>query len=153
MCGHLPPQLKAECTEFIDDNIETLIKKLAENYPPEQICIFLRLCTPKEEILIYALGSKRSGINIGNIYLIEYEKKNQILTKPFSLIATNEIEDNTINGVETEYEVLSPECLLCEQLIREVEKKASSDKSRVRITITNTTNILFILCFLFKGSH
>lgn len=66
LCNYLPTQLQSECSDFIRDNSPALIEKLEANYPPEQICIYVRLCTPKEEMLIYALGNKRSGVNIGN---------------------------------------------------------------------------------------
>jgi saposin len=111
LCDRLPSSLKTECSEFIAENAEALIDNLIKRYSPQVACVKIHMCTPKQEMLIGALGSKRTSM----------------------AIETNEIEDNTIDGVEANVEISTPECLLCEQLIKEVEKKASNDKSRAHI--------------------
>lgn len=132
LCDHLPTQLKTECSDFVAENAEALIDNLIKKYPAQEACVKLHMCTPKQEMLINALGSKRTSM----------------------AIETNEIEDNTIDGVEANVEISTPECLLCEQLIKEVEKKAANDKSRVRMHLIliksrarNNDN------FAFSGTH
>lgn len=134
LCDHLPEQLKDECTEFIHDNSKALIDSLLKKYTPEKACIRIHMCTPQEEMFIYALGSKRTNMEIGKFQQANVADNARYLLSHFVLsVETNEIEDNTFNGREKDdIEISSPECLLCEQLMKEVEKKASSDKSRVR---------------------
>lgn len=130
LCDHLPDQLKDECTEFIRDNSRALIDSLLQKYTPEKACIRIHMCTPQEEMFIFALGSKKSSMDIGEYELTKIALNGEIMMH-FSASETNEIEDSTFNGKETDIEVSTPECLLCEQLIKEVEKKATNDKSRV----------------------
>lgn len=67
LCDHLPDQLKDECTEFIRDNSKAFIDSLIQKYSPEKACIKIHLCTPQEEMFIYALGSKRTSMAIGKL--------------------------------------------------------------------------------------
>lgn len=46
---------------------------------------------------------------------------------------------NTIYQIEPE-QTSAPECLLCEQLVKSVEKKITKDKSRVRIDSLRKNN-------------
>lgn len=130
LCDHLPASLKTECAEFIAENAEALIDNLIKKYPAQEACVILHMCTPKQEMLINALGSKRTSM----------------------AIETNEIEDNTIDGIESNVEISTPECLLCQQLIKEVEKKAANDKSRVSIQILKK-KLSVNEIISFSGSH
>lgn len=60
LCSHLSSQLRAECNDFVKTYTDELVDKLAEDFSPQQICLYLRLCTAKEEILIEHLGDKKS---------------------------------------------------------------------------------------------
>lgn len=53
----------------------------------------------------------------------------------FYFLVTNEIPDDTINGqlissIDVAYDA-SPNCLICEQVVKEVEKRVTNKKSRV----------------------
>lgn len=70
---------------------------------------------------------------------------------PHNLISVT----NTVYQIETE-ETSSPECILCEQLVKDVEKKISKDKSKVCLhsSLDNYFQMFFFLhsiCFLFSN--
>lgn len=61
LCSHLSAQLRTECNDFVKTYTDELVDKLAEDFSPQQICLYLKLCTAKEEILIEHLGDKKSS--------------------------------------------------------------------------------------------
>lgn len=61
LCSHLSTQLQAECNDFVQTYTDELVDKLSDDFSPQQICLYLRLCTAKEEILIQHLGDKTSS--------------------------------------------------------------------------------------------
>lgn len=66
LCNHLPPKMKAECVDFVETYTKELVDKLAQDFSPQQICLSLKLCTPKEEIFIEHLGDKKSSNDYRN---------------------------------------------------------------------------------------
>lgn len=64
LCSHLSSQLKNECDDFVQTYTDELIDKLSDDFSPQQICLYLRLCTAKEEILIEHLGDKKSSADL-----------------------------------------------------------------------------------------
>ncbi|CAG5121767.1 unnamed protein product, partial [Candidula unifasciata] len=44
MCNLMPTTLKSECVSFVD-NYTSIILKLLETFPPDQICSYLKLCS------------------------------------------------------------------------------------------------------------
>lgn len=60
LCIHLKDDLKAECVDFINTYTAELVDKLANDFTPREICLYLKLCTEKEEILIEKIGDKSS---------------------------------------------------------------------------------------------
>lgn len=64
LCSHLTTQLKAECNDFVQTYADELIDKLANDFTPQQICLYLKLCTSNEEILIEHLGDKKSSADL-----------------------------------------------------------------------------------------
>lgn len=53
-----------------------------------------------------------------------------------------------IRILSTDDDFTSPECVLCEQLVKEVEKKVKNDKSRVCFIIQNAEKINKLTLFL-----
>ncbi|XP_059612395.1 uncharacterized protein LOC132258881 [Phlebotomus argentipes] len=111
LCTHLPRKLMGECNDFVETYSSELVDMLINDFSPEEICVNLRLCqdnTPK-------------------------------IRKENNDIFTNEIPDDTVNGqfvtndfTPRRYET-TPECLLCERVINEVEKKVVNKKSKEQI--------------------
>lgn len=64
LCGHLSSQLRAECNDFVQTYTDELVDKLSDDFSPQQICLYLKLCTSKEEILIAHLGDKTSSADL-----------------------------------------------------------------------------------------
>lgn len=64
LCSHLTNQLRAECSDFVQTYTDELVDKLADDFSPQEICLSLRLCTAKEEILIQHLGDKKSSADL-----------------------------------------------------------------------------------------
>uniref|UniRef100_A0A6B2EIA5 Putative saposin n=1 Tax=Phlebotomus kandelakii TaxID=1109342 RepID=A0A6B2EIA5_9DIPT len=110
LCNHLPQKLTPECKDFVDTYSSELVDMLINDFSSEEICVNLRLCDPKPTI----------------------EKENND-------VLTNEIPDDTVNGqfvtnnfYPKPYDS-TPECLLCERVINEVEKKVVNKKSKEQI--------------------
>lgn len=57
LCSRLSNDLKAECVDFVNTYTAELVDKLANDFTPREICLYLKLCTEKEEILIEHIGS------------------------------------------------------------------------------------------------
>lgn len=137
LCNHLSDSLKVECLDFVQTYTNELVDKLSNDFSPQEICLYLKLCTPKEEIVIENLGDKKSASNVQlRTYIFHSNSKNCIFYKYF--VSTAEIpSENYIYKVEIEDsdedEWSSPECLLCEELVKKVEKKVENDKSREHI--------------------
>ncbi|XP_055696691.1 prosaposin [Lutzomyia longipalpis] len=113
LCSHLPQKLTPECKDFVDTYSSELVDMLINDFTAEQICVNLRLCkdTPVPPTV--------------------HNEDNDIFT--------NEIPDDTVNGQlvtddfqPKRYET-TPECLLCERVINEVEKKVVNKKSKEQI--------------------
>jgi len=82
---------------------------LANDFTPQQICVYLKVCT-------------------------DNKKPSYVPIVGGADILTNEIPDNTYNGypiknTDVEYAV-TPNCILCEQVIKEIEKNIHNKKSK-----------------------
>lgn len=60
LCTHLRDDLKAECIDFINTYTAELVDKLANDFSPREICLYLKCCTDKEETLIENIGNRAS---------------------------------------------------------------------------------------------
>lgn len=133
LCSHLPKKLAGECTDFVDTYSSELIEMLITDFTPQQICAYLKLCTAKLEP--YEMPPKRND-DAKDIckYIILFSCNWKWISIEF-ISVTNEIHDETVNGqhtstVDQEY-LTSPQCLLCQRVIKEVEKEVINKKSRV----------------------
>uniref|UniRef100_A0A1L8DZ96 Putative saposin-related protein n=1 Tax=Nyssomyia neivai TaxID=330878 RepID=A0A1L8DZ96_9DIPT len=138
LCSHLPQKLTPECKDFVDTYSSELIDMLINDFSTDQICINLRLC-------------KDPSPSAGPRW-----EHNDILT--------NEIPDDTVNGqfatedlIPKRYET-TPECLLCERVINEVEKKVVNKKSKEQIkhaleTACNKVKKMRDKCLAYVEKH
>lgn len=107
LCSHLTNKLQPECNDFVETYTAELLKMLADDFTPQQICVYLKLCTDSKPTFVPITGGD---------------------------IETNEIPDYTYNGQpittkEVEY-VATPNCILCEQIVKEVEKNIHNKNSK-----------------------
>uniref|UniRef100_A0A6E8VEF0 Saposin n=1 Tax=Anopheles coluzzii TaxID=1518534 RepID=A0A6E8VEF0_ANOCL len=129
LCTHLSPKLRLECNDFVDTYTAELVEMLASDFTPQEMCVFLKLCVDQRPDLSL-LGME-----------LDYEKrsshqKSDILVSSSGDIETNEIPDITVNGEITIDHTLmssSPECLVCQEMVKEVEKRVQNKKSKEQI--------------------
>lgn len=108
LCSHLTNKLQPECRDFVETYTAELLKMLADDFTPQQICVYLKVCTDA--------------------------KKTSFVPITGGDILTNEIPDYTYNGhpmqdKEVEY-VATPNCILCEQIVKEIEKNIHNKNSK-----------------------
>lgn len=123
LCSHLPAKLRNECNDFVETYSAELIEMLISDFTPQEICVYLRLCSDQSPDL--SLVNLKLGMDKADNIEMNGD------------IETNEIPDDTINGqlitsVDTEYES-TPECLVCQQMIKEIEKRVINKKSKEQI--------------------
>lgn len=146
LCSHLTLKLKSECEDFVQTYTDELIDKLSDDFSPEQICLYLKLCTPKEEIIIQHLGDKKSSSDLrkccvnllfasfAGYSITSYQALPILFTFwHFLFSVSNAIYqvDSGEDSSEESSEIENPECLLCEKLVKDVEKRVVNDKSKV----------------------
>lgn len=122
LCSHLSPKLKMECTDFVDTYSAELVEMLVSDFTPQEICVYLKLCV-----------DQRPDLSLLNM---EFDHDFRQQQRPHYDIETNEIADNTVNGqitVDHQATVTSPECLVCEEMVKEVEKRVKNKKSKEQI--------------------
>ncbi|XP_055542116.1 prosaposin isoform X1 [Wyeomyia smithii] len=121
LCSHLSPKLKLECTDFVDTYSSELVEMLVSDFTPQEICVYLKLCV-----------DQRPDLSLLNM---EFERENRHQLKHFD-VETNEIPDITVNGqitVDHQSGVSTPECLVCEEMVKEVEKRVKNKKNKEQI--------------------
>lgn len=122
LCSHLSPKLKLECTDFVDTYSAELVEMLVSDFTPQEICLYLKLCV-----------DQRPDLSLLNM---ELDRDIRQQKRTHYDVETNEIADNTANGqitVDHQATVASPECLVCEQMVKEVEKRVKNKKSKEQI--------------------
>ncbi|XP_035780742.1 uncharacterized protein LOC118460493 [Anopheles albimanus] len=129
LCMHLSPKLRLECTDFVDTYTSELVEMLASDFTPQEICVFLKLCI-----------DQRPDLSLLSLEL-EYEQRPRKVTIGGSPaisgdIETNEIPDNTVNGQPMEGDsatIESTQCIVCEEMVKQVEKRVKNKKNREEI--------------------
>lgn len=120
LCSHLNNKLKMECNDFVETYSKELIQLLMKDFTPQEICVYLKLCT-----------DQRPDLSLYGISLIAKDNKGND-------IETNEIPDNTIDGImistnpKVEFQN-TPECMLCQEVVKEVEKNVVNKHSKADI--------------------
>lgn len=120
LCSHLNNKLKLECNDFVETYSKELVEMLMKDFTPQEICVYLKLCT-----------DKRPDLSNYNIHMVIKTDKGQELE-------TNEIPDNTIDGImistNQQMEIqATPECMLCQEIIKQVEKRIPDKPTKAQI--------------------
>ncbi|XP_055923775.1 uncharacterized protein LOC129954113 [Eupeodes corollae] len=110
LCSHLSGKVKNECVDFVETYSNELVDMLITDFTPQQICVYIKLCTSDTKSLDWA------NINIADEELID------------DLFSKEDLSSE-IEGENT----FSPECLLCEKVISEAEKKMGPAKTKDEI--------------------
>uniref|UniRef100_A0A336LVF0 CSON002275 protein n=1 Tax=Culicoides sonorensis TaxID=179676 RepID=A0A336LVF0_CULSO len=120
LCSHLNNKLKMECNDFVETYSKELVDLLMKDFTPQEICVYLKLCSDKRPDLS----------NYGISMVIQNDNGLEL--------KTNEISDNTIDGIMigTNIKVQvnnTPECLLCQEIVKQVEKSVVNKNSKAEI--------------------
>lgn len=144
LCNHLPQKLNVECTDFVDSYAQILVKLLTEEMSPQQICVQLKLCTEAIDAAVpnfkgTEVVEEENDICKWNGDLMSVN--DWVIKLPFfsRFTVDNEIPDNTVNGRVIVMGHMkpsatsTPECLVCQHLVKELEKKLDDKHSREQI--------------------
>uniref|UniRef100_A0A182KDI5 Saposin n=1 Tax=Anopheles christyi TaxID=43041 RepID=A0A182KDI5_9DIPT len=129
LCTHLSPKLRLECNDFVDTYTAELVEMLASDFTPQEICVFLKLCIDQRPDLSL-LGMELDYENR------TWRQRSGTAVPSSGDIETNEIPDITVNGQITIHHTLmtsTPECLLCQEMVKEIEKRVQNKKSKEQI--------------------
>lgn len=132
LCNRLRDDLKAECIDFINTYTSELVDKLASDFTPREICLYLKCCTEKEEVRIEKIGDKAS-YNDFRMYLHFYLHIILLHISYRLFLSVVSTVANTVYELDSDQGIAAPECLLCKELVKSVENRISKDKSRVCI--------------------
>lgn len=108
LCSHLSGKLENECVDFVETYSNELIDMLITDFTPQEICVYIKLCPSNIKSLDWP------NINTDEAIIDELFK-----------------EDSS--NVNEEEKIVSPECLLCEKVIAEAEKKMGPAKTKADI--------------------
>ncbi|XP_022213394.2 prosaposin [Drosophila obscura] len=109
LCVHLPNKLRSECVDFVNTYSNELIDMLITDFKPQEICVQLKLC-PKNKNYLDDMGIS-----------MEDDDSNSSEEMIFNDVAS--LEHLPIEVVfERDYNG-APNCLICEELVKTVEKK------------------------------
>lgn len=131
LCGHLPQKLKVECVDFVETYSSELIDKLISDLKPQEICVDLKLCPQSHNYLeIMGLSFEDSSE--------ESDSSNKV------------VDDSDEMPVEIVFQLnneeSSPNCLLCEELVKLAEKRIHkySTKDEVKKALDETCEKLHV---------
>ncbi|ERL92231.1 hypothetical protein D910_09549 [Dendroctonus ponderosae] len=102
VCNHLPGNLKPECTDFVNTYTDELIEMLMADFKPEEVCVYLKLCTDKSPA----------------DFIISKDPHEEFRGDT----ETNAIFDDTVEGHQVEM-YGTESCILCEFVMKEVDDK------------------------------
>ncbi|EDW67622.2 prosaposin [Drosophila virilis] len=114
LCSHLPSKLRSECVDFVETYSNELIDMLITDFKPEEICVQLKLC-PKSKDYLDEMG----------ISLLD-SAENDKSDSSSEDFAANEINSSDELPIQITFDKdfsLGPNCLICEEVVKTVEKK------------------------------
>ncbi|EDW53573.1 prosaposin [Drosophila sechellia] len=120
LCSHLPNEIKEECVDFVNTYSNELIDMLITDFKPQEICVQLKLC-PKTTNALSDLGISLEDD-------VDGEDKS----------SSEEISFNDIESLEELPPQLAfdsgftaaPNCLICEELVKTLEKRMGKHPTR-----------------------
>ena len=112
LCSHLSMKMQKQCNDFVVKYSTELIEMLISDFTPQEICVYLKLCVDKKHDMGFLYGQSAEDNDAS------YN------------VMTNEIRDDTIYGENKPVESL-PQCELCKEILRIVEKQIVNKNSKV----------------------
>ncbi|KAM3963734.1 prosaposin isoform 2-T2 [Aphomia sociella] len=127
LCTHLSKKFQTQCVDFVDTYADQLVEMLVANMNPQEVCVFLKLCTDevndplhitKQSVDYY--HEKPHKMADRNNFRKKSMLPNHMLEN--SDIETNEIPDNTVNGRPNVPSVSQKGlCVICEFVLKEID--------------------------------
>lgn len=119
LCVHLPQKLQSECVDFVETYSSELVDMLITDFKAQEICVALKLCANQGSNALSDLG----------ISLEEGETN----TNEGTINDIDEGHDLPVEIAFEQYGGPSPNCWLCEEMIKTVEKKIGKQKTKAEI--------------------
>ncbi|KAK2725726.1 hypothetical protein QYM36_000276 [Artemia franciscana] len=133
VCDRLPASLHGQCDDFVTENAPKIIDMLIQEYTPEKICVFLKMCEPKPRDL--TLGDFLKKIEepkwrplskIEDMLKLVGDELDQLgMEERFNFAEEEEAK-------EKQEETNNPLCVMCEFAMAKID----------RLLITNATEVL-----------
>ncbi|SPP80857.1 uncharacterized protein LOC117583804 [Drosophila guanche] len=109
LCAHLPNKLRAECVDFVNTYSNELIDLLITDFKPQEICVQLKLC-PKTKNYLDDMGISMEDDESSSSEEMIFNEVGSFENLPIEVVF-----EKDYNG--------APNCLVCEELVKTVEKK------------------------------
>ena len=88
MCGYLPSQIKDQCTAFVDQYADDVVKLIAQGLSPDQVCSAVGLCSSSKKTpwgaFVKILPEKQKGVVFFSIFTSSNNLS--VLTKKVKLL-------------------------------------------------------------------
>ena len=121
LCVHLPQKLESECVDFVETYSNELIDMLITNFKAQEICVALNLCT-----------KKNTNLNDLGISSEQDEDKDIDSTEmSFNEIGSHELPLEI--AFEKHSDTVTPNCWMCEEIIKNAEKKIGKNPTKAEI--------------------
>ncbi|XP_001357588.3 prosaposin [Drosophila pseudoobscura] len=109
LCVHLPSKLRSECVDFVNTYSNELIDLLITDFKPQEICVQLKLC-PKTKNYLDDMGISMEDDESSSSEELFFNEVASLEQLPIEVVF-----ERDYNG--------APNCLICEELVKTVEKK------------------------------
>ncbi|XP_016932936.4 prosaposin [Drosophila suzukii] len=113
LCSPLPKKLKDECVDFVNTYSNELVDMLITDFKPQEICVELKLCEKSTDAL--------SDLGIALEDDVDGEDKSS--SEEISSNDIESLEELPIQFAFDEGFSAAPNCLICEELVKELEKR------------------------------
>uniref|UniRef100_A0A1L8EE11 Putative saposin-related isoform a n=1 Tax=Haematobia irritans TaxID=7368 RepID=A0A1L8EE11_HAEIR len=118
LCSHLPQKLQTECVDFVETYSSELIDMLISDFKPQEICVTLKLC-PKTNNYLDEMGISAEDES-GSHELDDDIIYNEVVP----------VEQPVEIVFQQHNEGISPNCLLCEEMIKIAEKRINNKTTK-----------------------
>lgn len=121
LCVHLPQKLQSECVDFVETYSSELVDMLITDFKAQEICVALKLCEKQVNDL--------SDLGISS-------EEGEVISNEDRLNDIDGGHDLPVEIVLEQHGTPTPNCWLCEEMIKTVEKKIGKHKSKAEIKMS-----------------
>jgi len=114
VCQHLPKTVRSDCVRLVDAYSKEIIEMLLADLKPDEVCVALKLCSPKTSSEIVVIDEAPKGITVGEFL---DKIKQDVPAEPKQIKSTN-----------------TPQCVMCEYAMSILEKRLLTNSTEEQIT-------------------